>query len=1145
MTNNMANNMINDMINNIKNHTKVLYYCLFLLSMQCVASSESLSFDFQQKKDTWKHYGSGLFQFNENIGKQKPGSMQLECSSAGDQITTYLETHHLKPGLHKVSMWLRANDIKVGPYNYSTWIFYDTGHGTVSPVKDLKGSFNWSKVTFTINVSEKTSKSTIWIRLKAQGSLWVDDISISKHEGEEIPYQFEKSEIPMEKPNPIGDGKRCENCYRWMPMTSAFCSFCGSKHQSSSQGGQESKPKVAPLRTLIDFEKQHRPSQEKYHYIRSYHSKSDLSPSAAGAFKLAAYNNLNMSDPSIKNWGGYDYLSMDIYNPLSTMESLALSIRDDKSSNYWTQLNHTSKIVPGWNHLRFHVNRFVGERGSVRVKRYLNIQNIKSCFFGVALESGRTSDLDFLVDNIRLSKAPPPPKEFAGLVKFDFVAEKFRAQPGFTAILPKHSYNKEVGFGFQNAGIWRTHDSMYADTLNRDGIFINNGRFKVDLKNGRYKVLLSVNHLGYWSEHFWNKRSVSIQGKTILNESNHNAEDFYQRHLRFADIEPRLEDNAFDLYLGRVFSPLETVVEVNNGSLDIEFKGDNSGICLNWLMISPIEKERELQTYRKQLKLILKDDYANLSKDLTPKQELKASPDKKISIHPVGSGEMAKPYDTFTETLEQIDLHGGRLEKPVQAFVIRNHTEQDKEVSIRCSALTSKNGHRISPTSDWIRRAVNQYQSHTFNHETYELSPRFLKKLEHDHCTLRKEWSQLFWLKIPIPQGTPAGGYQGELSIVGDGFQKRIPIHLEVHDYTLPKLDMSVGFFGITPYTFGYVKTPGVKEAQMKDRFKVLEILAEEGFTTFTGLPDMKFTLKNGVGVLESDEVDQVMKKAKELGFNREVFTYGSGQFLSLLALDQHSGQIQGHDAVVYHKELSKALERKFKSKSWLPIVCNYSDEASGYSQKVERDMKRYQILKTHYPFLLRGGFSHGIKKGEYGYELNNTFTDGSFSHFSREDVNHMQERGLRWGKYNLSLNLFHNNRRPYGEGLYRLKSEGAQHAIGWAMTLNCNYPYFDLDGREHDAMMVFRSKGGDFHRALKFEWTAMGLEDYRLLSLLSQKIKDNPGKSQKAKQWLEKRMSKIDVLKKDYNKELTTNHSDQKLDDMRRKIRHFLQLLR
>ena len=1061
------------------NMKRIFLVALFLcFSIGIISTAKAETFSFEKDLEGWGSWGEGAGKYVPGLGHSGKGAVELTCSK-GQEVTMH-KNFTLKPGRYQVTAWLRALDVQMGQWDYSIWLFYQAAENIVSPVTNLKGTFEWSKVTYTMEVNERSVD--IWFRLKAQGSLWLDDISVEPYTGPADTFHIEKSTKDFPKPNPIGQGIRCHNCYRWMDAKESYCIICGGKLEKK-EDYRGHTGEVAPVRMLLDFEEKDRNIENKRHYLRTFSEKMATLGKQSAVIRFAEYNNLNISDKEMQNWSGYDYLAMDVYNPLTELANFSVCINDKEGGGYWDQLNHNTTLAPGWNYLKFEVNRYVGERGSVRNKRYLDLGNIKKAWFAVAPEDKRKYGEEFYIDNVRLTKIPHIATPFPKMLLFDFVKEDFRTQKGFIGIGTNHLYHKDIGFGFVDAEIWRAHDSIYADSLYRDGIFINKGSFRVDVPNGKYVVRLVPYALGEWYEHFWTRRTIKIQRQTVLQERRSTAKEYLKDFLRFSEVEPKPTDNAYDLYLKTIFKEIVTEVEVTDGKISINCDGDDSAIFLNSLIIYPIEQKKEGDLFMQQLEQVQKDEFETLCRKLESKppreQGIISDTDRKRGFYTalIDTGTQLRYSQLLKSTGRTITLKGGRLQRPVQALLVRNL--RDTEVlKIASSSLKTENGLELNVRPEWVRYGVAQYQSHSMNHETYELAPRFLRVIPEDGMTLDKDYSLLIWYQIPINQQVQPGTYSGELSVTLGKEKVLYPVTLQVEDFELPEADIAVGFFGLDPVSFDYYDKPGVSEIKKKNRRKVLQALHDRGFTTWSSLPESKFIKGDDAWILDAKETDDLMTEAKKLGFSKKVFTYG-GPFP--IPLDTY-GPINDVPHEIYRQKTSQALKLHMEKKQWLPVVFDISDEAAGYSQTVDRDFKRAQILEQYYPFLGLGGYSHPIKQGEAGYELNRKLTDISLSSVDEGYLEMLKKDGKRWGWYNSSSGLTDDNRATFSQKLIASRKQGCDHFLGWHLVLSQNYPYYDLDGRERDAMMIFLRKDEGFDFALNFELAALGLEEYRLM---------------------------------------------------------------
>ena len=59
--------------------------------------------------------------------------------------------------------------------------------------------------------------------------------------------------------------------------------------------------------------------------------------------------------------------------------------------------------------------------------------------------------------------------------------------------------------------------------------------------------------------------------------------------------------------------------------------------------------------------------------------------------------------------------------------------------------------------------------------------------------------NQPFWVRVPVPAGTPGGTYEGSLLLTAEGFEAAVPLRVEVHGFDLPARMTCETAFGFYP----------------------------------------------------------------------------------------------------------------------------------------------------------------------------------------------------------------------------------------------------------------------------------------------------------------------------------------------------------
>ncbi len=1087
-------------VNNSGGKLNILFLltgALFFLSDSFLIKAQSIQNDFDKGPDQWISFGEGESFFSETIGHNSKGSLSL-INGHNQETTWNKKFKDLTPGTYELSLWLRGLNLELGQWNYGVWIFYDGGKGTKNLITSGEGTFNWNQLRASIKVSGNSL--ALWVRLKGPGQLWIDDVSLVKNA-----KKIKKSKLWFSQSSlPTGgfakNKNRCLNCMHWWNTKYEHCPRCGSSLFRTMNPVQKVKDQPQKRR-LLSFENAYWSEEED----RIDHEQRDQTISSEGKYSLKiskkGYYNLRFKDALMKDWSGYDFVALDVYNENKEIVPFALSLGDGKSKGYWTQINHHTSLGSGWNYLRLSLKEYIGERGSVKVKRYLDLKNLKKGYFDIMADSKRELKSPLYIDNIRLLKLQPPQVP-EGIIAIDFVHKKHQVYPGFIPVTSHLKYHPKAGIGFKETQIWKSHDSFYADTLHRDAILINNGKFLVNLKNGSYYVVLVADYLGYWDIPFWQYRKITIQGETVREQRRSGIYDFIESTLRFEKVIPGPKTSPYQTYLKAIFNPILKKVRVKRGILEIGCIGDTSGIGLNSLIIFPAEKKSVGHKFLKKLDQYQQQEYENLVRKVdSPRKQKKSlsAKERKNGFYSAvrWATELIKPGDELPSLSTKINLDGGVKERPAVSILVRNITSKSKKLKIKISQLKSSKGLKISSKSFNVGYGVNHFMSHSANHETYELAPRVLRKMPAKGITLSPQLSQMIWLQLPITKKMKPGLYKGRVKIEVGKNSESIPLTVRVHPYTLPEVDFPVGFFGLNPIYFSYFKHKAIPYREKILRAEALKMIRERGFTTWSGLPVGGVQKKGAKWFLKVNQIDELMKQAKRLGFNQPIFSYGGSFFKDLVRYPKNKA-FKELGPTRYHQTMNRLLDYRQRSLKWLPIIYTFSDEATGYSNKWEQDLVFARKLKQYYPSLQRGGFSHMIEPGKKGYELNLAFSNGSYGNMNFDYAAKLKEQNKKWGLYNLAVSPFKAGRFSWGEGLFIARKLGLNHRLEWHFALWQNYPYFDLDGRERDAAMIFPKKDGSFDPALKLEWSALGLADFRLLTLLdnlSKKAKGSLGK--------------------------------------------------
>ena len=98
--------------------------------------------------------------------------------------------------------------------------------------------------------------------------------------------------------------------------------------------------------------------------------------------KSDQYFNLDLKEFSKSNQYQYLVFSVEATQVEKGEHKLFFVIQDDQSNNYWTQLNHVSEVQKGKFDIYVDLRQIVGERGSQKSPRRLNLKKLKKVYGG-------------------------------------------------------------------------------------------------------------------------------------------------------------------------------------------------------------------------------------------------------------------------------------------------------------------------------------------------------------------------------------------------------------------------------------------------------------------------------------------------------------------------------------------------------------------------------------------------------------------------------------------------------------------------------------------------------------------------------------------------------------------------------------------
>lgn len=804
--------------------------------------------------------------------------------------------------------------------------------------------------------------------------------------------------------------------------------------------------------------------------------------SSQGRIEPHKYYNFDMQAFATKDWSSYQFLELDLYNPHQEGVQIFITLADNQSFDYWSQVNYVQTLSFGWNHLSLPLDQLVGERGSVKYKRKLDLKKINKFF--LVIDPDKKSKFlknDFYIDNLSLKKSIKIEKA-KNIYSFDFT-DQVRGNSIETEVLSSEVYSFESNpskyYGFQNTQFFRAEDSMYAPLGLRSAIGILKGNFKVRVPNGRYKGFLVIDQLGYWDVPFYRDRTVFIQGKPLYKETRNNANEFVKDLLRFEDLDISPHVDLYSKTIDLVFKKIPFEATVVDEELVFSFSGDATGIMLNRVVFYPVHESPAGERFVQSLDKLDRVEYSKLMRSVVKKISL----DKKLNvsyIEPDGALELSKKFNE-EKIVKNILCQN---ETKNYFFEISNGLNTAANLKFNAEIKDIKNGQVLKTNGIEFFTLKNQLISPDLNHETYTIGARIFDPIELRFVQISNGEKKFFALKLTVGKEFLPSDYELVLTFSGDGFSKKYQFPFKVLNVELPPVEFPVGFMGMDALPYSYFPDAGYENIRFQYRKQVLQELASAGFTLTSGLPEVLVSYANKKFKYDSQALEKTLSEIKKYPQLKYILSYG-GEFPRRLLDMNYLPQDMSKEE--YHREQSNFIKRTIDKFPSIELIHTFSDEAHGYGNRIEEDLIKGKTFKTFYPFLKLGGFST-LGKGHL-QALNDLFDWPFYSDTNFKEINRAKSNGVILGLYNSSQNTMDDPRFTFGVGLFMAKASGVRSYVEWSSIGFHNYPYFDLDGRESDVMLFYPKKDGTIQKSLRFVLASEGLTTFRKLQLLEDKL--------------------------------------------------------
>jgi hypothetical protein len=1014
----------------------------------------------------WKYEGDCEFRVGRGAHDGRTSCLLFGANQPKIRVAQGLRA--LPPGRYRVSAWIRGLDIGEGQWHMTTELAFGERYMHLKK----NGTFGWTPLTYVAEVKEKKETTNLSFGLWAPGYFWIDQVTVVSV-GEDVPLTPEpvlgREEKPIEPPAPLGiHSVRCPECGYKNDRASATCYACGAELAG---------PKVAagpPLKRLTSFEDKN-----------PFEGSRVVAEHATDGTKALRIDHGYASWIGPQNWSGYDYLKADLHTDADRPLSLYVEIQDQQTRDYWTRVNYETVVPPGSSTLVIPLSQlYVGEKA--RPGRNLLLGSITRLVFSI----GDKPAAPLFLDNLRLERdTQTPAMLFDELYAFDFGPAGSPLMPGFTRIDPSTVYTRGRGYGLKDAHIWRGFDVKQPDPLYQDFLCIESGGLAVDVPNGKYHVFVNIdNPSGFWGEYqVYRKRAILAQGRPVVEETM-TFDTLKAKYFRFWDTEDLPSDNTFDKYQRAYYQEKEFDVEVTDGQLRLDFRGENWACSVSAVIVYPVSKAtqgRKFLDYVVQKRRFFFDNYFHRILH-------KPTGDPLPPAEAADKGFVAFVRDYMEDVYFNDTPRREEIGRPVTGFGFAGEYEPLTlaicpladlgKVRVTVSDLS---GPGMIPAKDIAIGYVSYRISRVSGDgAVYTIEPRLI--IPRDTVEVTKGVTRRFWLTVHAPEDARPGIYRGMIRIAPEhGQQAEVPVEYRVYPGTLDPADVPVGPWSheiLIPWDGNDPPARAWNEAMTE---RSLRKLRDYGFTTFSGMPLVRYLgFKEGKPQFDFSVGDRQMQLARRCGFSMPVVTYIPMPGLDLYYRDEAAMKAAGfHDYSRFVQAVFRAIQDHADQAGWLPVYWNLADEPVG--DDVRRSAENAESYRAAFPkgppwFTGATSFS-SAKADDPHYRLAKALHVANLNEHNAASIRMLHEAGGGWSFYNGG------NRWTYGVYMYKaVKQYGMKYRLSWHWNACAGDPYYALDCREDDYAWCNSSPTGELIPSLHFERDMReGLDDYRYLLTL------------------------------------------------------------
>jgi hypothetical protein len=407
----------------------------------------------------------------------------------------------------------------------------------------------------------------------------------------------------------------------------------------------------------------------------------------------------------------------------------------------------------------------------------------------------------------------------AAPLKFDFGTPQSPVFPGFTRVSEETLFNDNAAFGFVNA-VPASTDRVRPNALAGDFI-LSKGKvtFRVNLPDGDYKAWFMYGDSRYGARvivPLAQKNAISINGKEAFADPITDWKEFYTEKYYFRGYSDvyHAGDDFYDKYIAPDFKEATVAFTVTGGKALFTLED----IPLAAMVVYPVGEATQVEDDIDYLHSELRR--YTIAKEAKP-ENLNPEPeysqlDKQRGYVVYSRFPSSPPFAQDRPLAEEMKnptpsafLSAGQ--KANLSVTVLPLTDL-KNVKVSVSDLTDKvSGKKIAASAIKIERIAHQaitrdpkigtLKTATY---TYEIAPEFIKPFNGDFALMDKGVNRTFLLTVDADGSTPAGVYEGTVTIAPQGAPaQQVPVRVRVLPITLPELPIVAGRYAMD-YDFYY-----------------------------------------------------------------------------------------------------------------------------------------------------------------------------------------------------------------------------------------------------------------------------------------------------------------------------------------------------